>query len=266
MIIGITGMLGHKLFEIAKREGHDVYGTVRGESHEKNVYGVLDITDKKRFENVVEKVKPELVINCAGVIKPLSTKDMTTTIKINSLAPHQIAKTCKKHDVRLIHVSTDCVFSGRKGNYSEEDMTDPQDLYGQSKLLGEITDKPNVLTVRTSFIGRELTTSHGLLEWFLKQEGTINGYSNAYFTGLTSNELSRVLLKLGEKRVSGLVHIGGEKIDKYSLLKLANELFKKNLKINKYEDFHCDRALNSTKLKSLGIKVPSMKQMLKEIT
>jgi dTDP-4-dehydrorhamnose reductase len=265
MVFGVTGMLGNKVFGIADKQGMDVYGTIRGESEDKNIVSRIDITKKDSVEHVISETKPDAVVNCAGLVKPLCKDKMA--IYTNSIGPRLIAESCDKHGCRMVHVSTDCVFSGKKGNYNEDDTPDATDLYGRSKLLGEIYDNPNVLTIRTSFIGKELKKEkYGLMDWFLSQKGEVKGYSNAFFTGLTNTALAKVLLELAEmKDVHGLLHVGGEKWNKYDLLVLIKDVFGLDIGINPYKDFKCDRSLDSSKLNSLGIKIPSMKEMIEEL-
>ena len=265
LVFGVTGMLGHKVYETAKKKGIDVYGTSREPLGDGKVYSGIDITQKSSVESVVKKVKPDVVINCAGLIKPLC-KDVAA-IYTNSVAPHLIAGACSTYKSRMIHVSTDCVFSGSKGNYSETDYPDALDLYGRSKLLGEIYDRPDVLTIRTSFIGKEpKEQKYGLVDWFLSQKGEVNGYTNAHFTGLTNTALAEVLLKLAERAgINGLLHVGGEKWSKYDILIMIKETFGLDTKINRYDGFFCDRSLDSSKLKSLGFRVPGMRKMIVEL-
>jgi dTDP-4-dehydrorhamnose reductase len=207
----------------------------------------------------------DVIINCAGLTKALAT-DPVLAIRVNSLAPHVMAAAAAANSARLIHLSTDCVFSGRQGNYSEEDIPDPVDLYGRSKLLGEVTDNRH-LTVRTSFIGLELHTSHGLLAWFLAQEGRISGYARVFWSGFTSLALSRILLELALRpEVTGLLHVAGERIDKHSLLcKLQTAFDKRDVVIEPSNQPVCDRSLSNQRFCGLGIPYPSLDGMIVEL-
>jgi dTDP-4-dehydrorhamnose reductase len=272
LVIGATGMLGHTCFRLALGDAKfDSYGTARRGSIEKiapadkNRVIPLDIENANETCEVIERIKPDYVINCAGVTKALSN-DQWRNVRINSVAPHVIAGACSKIGARLVHVSTDCVFSGKKGDYSEADTPDADDLYGMSKLLGEVTYGSH-LTIRTSMVGLEIGTRHGLLEWVLGQHGKIKGYSNAIFIGLGTIELSRVLMELAVRDdIKGLLNIGTEKLNKYDFCVMAKRIFGlKDLEIERDAEFRCDRSLNTGKMKKLGIKVPEMEQMLLEI-
>src|SRR5208337_3297169 len=195
LILGATGMLGHKLMQTLSRE-HTVTGTVRRNASAlaaDPVFSKMDILgniDAGTFETVrtaIDRVNPDVIINCIGIVKQLpAAQDPLQSIAINALFPHQLAQICRKKNIRLIHMSSDCVFSGRKGQYTEEDPSDADDLYGKTKYLGEIGGT-GCLTLRTSIIGRELDTSHGLIEWFMSNEGaTVHGYKTAVFSGLTT--------------------------------------------------------------------------------
>lgn len=266
MVLGITGMLGSELYKVLNSESkHDICGTSRQSSSNGKVYG-LNAADNKQLKSVIVKIRPDVVVNCIGIVKSV-VDDHIQAITINSLFPHCLAKLCTEHKIRLIHISTDCVFSGKKGNYSEEDTPDPVDLYGISKLAGEVT-YGNHLTIRTSIIGREPGSKKGLLEWFLSQQGTVKGYKNAVWTGLTTTALSRVIIKIIDKHpgLNGLINIAGEQIDKYSLLKKLKKAFKKDVKIKEFKlDAPVDRSLSNKKLNQLGITVPSIDEMINEL-
>jgi dTDP-4-dehydrorhamnose reductase len=191
-------------------------------------------------------VQPDVVINCIGVVKQQgAAKDPVTCLNINSLFPHRLGRLCQATRSRLIHVSTDCVFSGRKGNYTEQDFPDADDLYGRSKLLGEVQG-PSCLTLRTSIIGRELQTQQGLIEWFLSNTGkTVSGYRRAIFSGLTTQALSELIAQVMTKfpEMEGLWHVAAEPINKFDLLTLVRDTFQANIEIMPDERFHCDRSL-----------------------
>jgi dTDP-4-dehydrorhamnose reductase len=225
---------------------------------------LCDVTDAKQVRHAVEHGF-DVIVNCAGLTKALAT-DPILAIQINSLAPHVMAAAAAANGARLIHVSTDCVFSGRQGNYSEEDVPDPVDLYGRSKLLGEVTGDGH-LTVRTSFIGPELHTRHGLLAWFLAQQGRISGYACVFWSGFTSPALSRILLELALRPgVTGLLHVAGERIDKHSLLcKLQAAFDKRDVVIDPSDQPICDRSLDNRCFRNLGIACPPINEMIAEL-
>ena len=277
LVLGATGMLGHKLMQIFS-ERFDVTGTVRASaSSYKNhpVLGGLSLQSEvlaENFDSVIEamaQVKPDVVVNCIGIIKQHpSAKDPLRSIALNSFFPHRLARLCHVSGARMIHISTDCVFSGRRGNYSEEDLADPVDLYGRSKLLGEVTD-PGCLTLRTSMIGRELKGKLGLIEWFFGQKGKkVRGFAGAIYTGFTTPALANLIGDIIENRpeLSGMWHVSSDPISKYDLLSLVNQEFELDVEIEMDQIFQCDRSLNSTRFRTAtGFKPPSWEAMVNQM-
>lgn len=272
LIVGASGMLGQMLFKVASRQPDiELFGTVRG--RDPRVLDFLRTTAAQIFECDLETAldpalycAPEVVVNCAGVIKQRGNAlPDSSYVRVNALAPHVLAEMCERGGARLLQLSTDCVFSGRKGRYSEADLPDPADLYGRSKLLGEVTQPPH-LTLRTSFIGFEKLRggSASLLDWFMRQSGEIKGYRRAIWSGLTALELARQLLALARRpQVTGLVHLHGERISKYDLLGLAAAVFGKNDVTLRPDDAEvCDRSLTGARMAELGLAVPELRQML----
>jgi dTDP-4-dehydrorhamnose reductase len=210
-----------------------------------------------------------VVINCIGLIKQReNVNNLLDVLPINSLFPHQLSEICKQYDVRLIHISTDCVFSGKKGGYVESDKSDAENLYGISKYLGEINHKENCVTLRTSIIGHELNSKKALLEWFLSQELSVKGYRKAVFSGLTTNELSKVIrdIVIPNKSLAGLFHISSKAIDKYSLLKMISEVYNKKIEIISDDSLIIDRSLDSSYFtKTTGYIAPDWHDMIKEM-
>jgi len=256
LILGATGMLGHELLrELSVVDALDVYGSVRSSSltgdqlpqqiASRVVTGVD--AEPHAIEQVMRNLKPEIVVNCIGVIKQHErAQDPVTAITINSLFPHVLARECVRQAARLIHVSTDCVFSGDQGDYREGDIADARDVYGRSKLLGETTAPPS-LTIRTSIIGHELKTKRSLVDWFLSQTETVNGYRQAIYSGLTATAFARMLASAVFPRsdLAGLYHVSSTPISKYELLcKIAAE-YKWQGQIVPFDDFRCDRSLCS---------------------
>ncbi|MCK8519386.1 SDR family oxidoreductase [Methanoculleus sp. 7T] len=270
-------MLGHKLLQALSKQ-FSIWGTVRSDVAEYQNHPVLNLALLKghinadnisTVEKAIEECKPDVVINCIGIVKQLpAAHDPLQSIAINALFPHQLARICQQRGIRLIHISTDCVFSGRKGNYSEEDFADAGDLYGQTKHLGEV-DYENALTLRTSIIGRELGTSHGLIEWFLGQEGgTVSGYTNAIFSGLTTNALSDVIATIitDYPRMRGVWHVASEPISKYDLLKLVKTVYNLSIEIQPDNSVVIDRSLNGNKLReNTNIIIPSWQTMIEQM-
>jgi dTDP-4-dehydrorhamnose reductase len=210
-----------------------------------------------------------VVINCVGIIKQLNeAKNPLLSLTINSILPHRLAELCSIAGARLVHISTDCVFSGKTGNYTEDDISDAQDLYGRTKFLGEVHER-HCITLRTSIIGRELETRYGLLEWFRSQNGrTINGFRRAIYTGLTTCELSRVIERLLIKHsdIVGLWQVSSDPINKYDLLLIAKQAFFWVGEIAPDDTFVCDRSLNSARFrKEVGYRPPSWQVMMEEL-
>lgn len=277
LILGGDGMLGHKAYQILSRD-FDTFATVINFHDklrqikifdDKRIFNKVDAFNFNLIEKIIIELRPDFIINCIGIIKQLKeSKNPKISIYINSLLPHLLAECCKKTDSKLIHISTDCVFSGKKGNYVEEDLSDAEDLYGKTKYLGEI-NYGTTLTLRTSIIGQELFTSHALFEWFLSQKNkSVNGYVNAIYTGLTTiafcNEIKRIINEY--PKLAGLYHVSSEKIDKFQLLCLIRDTYKLNIKVRKYYDFYCDRSLDSTRYRRKTKFVPpSWKKMIKEM-
>ena len=268
LIFGINGMLGHVLWQDFQKE-FEVFGTVReGRSEEGRILEWVNAASGEGIDSAFKEARPETVINCIGIIKQIKeAHDPILSIKVNSLFPHILAGKCKETGCRLIHVSTDCVFSGNKGNYSEDDMPDPADLYGRSKLLGEV-DRDNALTLRTSLIGRELKSRNGLLEWFLAQTGSTKGYRKAIFSGLTTYSFARVLRAIitSQPDLHGIYHIASEPINKYDLLCRFRDAFNKTVDIIPDDSLMLDRSLDPGKFKrDANIEIPSWDKMIEEL-
>lgn len=277
LILGGGGMLGHKLCQVFSKQ-FDTYVTVRKEY---GVYAKYQIFNPEKlwikvhvcnFDGIMRtfaEVKPDVVVNCIGVIKQVpEAKDPIISLTINSLFPHRIAELCAMNGARLIHVSTDCVFSGRKGGYTETDIPDAEDLYGRTKLLGEV-NRGSCLTIRTSIIGRELEKRTGLLEWFLgRKEQRVRGYVNAIFSGFTTPALGQIMADLivNHKDLSGVYHISSDPISKYELLMRLRESFGLDVEIEPFEKYYCDRSLDSSRFRSeTGFIPPSWDKMIEEL-
>jgi dTDP-4-dehydrorhamnose reductase len=262
LVVGGTGMAGHKLWQVLSRR-FDTWATVRTPNQAAVEAGLLDA--KRLLQNVdvfhldtieqaIARVAPDVVVNATGVIKQSSmVKDSVATITINALFPHQLAAMCCERGARLIHISTDCVFSGRKGNYNENDIADAEDLYGRSKLLGEVT-AVNCLTLRTSLIGPELGTRNGLIEWFLGNRGKgVKGYTHAIFSGFPTIAFADLVATIiGEHAaLSGLYHLSSDPVSKYDLLRMARDIYNAPIEIEPCADLQIDRSLDSTRFRSI---------------
>jgi dTDP-4-dehydrorhamnose reductase len=275
LVIGGSGMLGHKLVQVWQKR-FDLWVTLRGKFSDNEIYGIfdknktfelIDVESIESLEKIIEEIKPDVIFNAVGIIKQLPTsKNVIKTLTVNSIFPHQLAEMVEKKDIRLINISTDCVFDGNKGNYNEDDLPNAIDLYGKSKNLGEVTGE-NCLTLRTSIIGRELNTNHSLVEWFLSnQGGKVKGFVNAIYSGFPTIVLADIIADLIENypKLNGLRHVSSEPVNKFELLKLIKNAFNVNIEIEHFEDFVIDRSLDSTKFRQeTGFSPKSWEEMIK---
>lgn len=278
LILGATGMLGHKLFlHLSGYKDFQVSATARSPVDSLGVFNkelagrVISGVDAGQFSSIIAAInaaKPDVIINCIGIIKQGSLgADHLANISLNALLPHRLAEVCQKDGIRLLHISTDCVFSGKKGNYREDDESDASDVYGKTKYLGEV-NYPNCLTLRTSIIGHEFQSQLGLIEWFLAQSGKIQGYTSHIYTGFSTIELAKIIARfiVPNTRLHGLYHLSSSPISKYRLLKLVAETYTKDIEIEPYGETFCDRSLDSTKLRGLiHYTPPSWPQMVREM-
>lgn len=274
LILGGNGMLGHKTWQVFE-PNFDTYVLARKPYTMYQNYNIfksdrwLEGVDAFHYEMIAELLKelnPNIVINCIGIVKQLpEAQDPISSISVNSLLPHRLVKLCKEIGSRLIHISTDCVFSGHTGMYKEDDIPDPIDLYGRSKLLGEVYDE-NCLTIRTSIIGRELGTHLGLVEWLLSSQGqSVKGYVNAIYSGFTTEALAQILANIitNYPYLSGLFHISSEPIRKFDLLNRLCNAYKLDIVVEPYNDYYCDRSLDSSRFRALtGFVPPSWDEMV----
>lgn len=256
LVLGAGGMLGNaltKYFHNAKP--FEVYGCVRGRGseivrpfgHDCVLYEGVSANDIEAIKSIVSDLKPEVVINAIGATKHTEAGSLPeNSIYLNSLFPHLLYNICHQQNTRLIHVSTDCVFAGDKGGYKETDFPDANDIYGRSKLLGEVYQE-NAITIRTSLIGKELKSQRGLLDWFLNQK-KCHGFKNAFFSGVTTIEFSKILEQkiLFNRGLSGIFHVSGPRISKLRLLKEIRSAFKLNVEISEQEEFCVDRSLDGS--------------------
>jgi dTDP-4-dehydrorhamnose reductase len=258
LVFGASGMIGSAMFRVlSTKKEWQVWGTLRsdeakrffsGDQQDKLVAGV-DVEKHDALVRMFARVKPDVVVNCIGLTKHhKEAEDPQLALPLNALLPHRMADLCAVAGARLIHVSTDCVFAGSKGNYAEADAPDAGDVYGKSKHLGEV-NYPFAITLRTSTIGHELQSAYGLLEWFLSQQGSCKGFNRAIFSGLPNTEFARVVrdVVIPRPELHGLYHVGAESIGKYELLKLIAEAYGKQIEIVCDDEFMIDRSLNSTR-------------------
>ena len=275
LILGATGMLGHTLFKhFSKMDSFDVNATARslegfscwfGMEQLERIIGNVSAENFDSVERVIDDIRPDVLINCIGIIKQLEeSSDPLKAITVNALFPHKVANTCKNSGARMIQISSDCVFSGEKGNYTEDDKSDAEDLYGRTKFLGEVY-YPHCITLRTSIIGHELNSKYGLIDWFLSQDGHTKGFTKAIFSGFPAVELMRIIAEyvIPNRALSGLYHLSAEPISKYELLELVAERYGKEIEIEPYDDFCLDRSLASTRFSELtGYKPPSWPELV----
>lgn len=270
-------MLGHELVASLSR-AHEVKATLRREAAayagagftDEDAFFEVDVRRPDAVLDVCARYSPEAIVNAAGVVKQRqAASDPLASIEVNALFPHRLARLCHALGARLVNISTDCVFSGRRGSYAESDAPDPVDLYGRSKLLGEVADDRQCVTLRTSMIGLELGRRQGLVEWFLASRGKIRGFRRAVFSGLTTLELARVVGRIlgGHPELYGLCHVAAEPIDKYTLLtRLASALRRDDIEIEPDDGVVCDRSLSAEALRrATGYSAPSWDAMLDEL-
>lgn len=261
LVLGASGMLGSQIIKRFNLEPFlHVYGCMRNldlfnffpKSCRFNLIKCGDLSKTESIFSILDLALPDVVINCAGLTKHKEFADNPKVIlPINATMPHQFAAACDDRRIRFIHISSDCVFSGHKGGYVEDDIPDALDLYGKSKMMGEVVNG-NALTLRTSMIGHELHSSFGLLEWFLNQNIQCSGFSKVIFSGLPTVVIAEIILEyvLPNPNLKGLYHVSADPINKYDLLKLIAGVYGKNIQINKNCDSKIDRSLNYQKFKS----------------
>ena len=280
LVLGGSGMLGHKVFQILGTRGVETFATIRTRLEDSpvnrpeflqngKVVSGIEVSDFGCVHDTILKLEPDVVVNCVGVIKQRNAAhDSIESITINSLLPHRLAESCNEIGARLFHFSTDCVFSGEKGAYEETDPSDAADLYGRTKFLGEV-DSPRALTLRSSIIGRELSNYSSLLEWFLAQNGTkIRGFSKALYAGITTNRMSHLVADLitDHPSVSGMYQVSGPWISKYDLLFILKEAFGLDIEIERDDEVDIDRTLVGDRFATdVGFRSPSWEEMATEL-
>lgn len=276
LILGAGGMLGHKLCQ-HYHSRYDTWATVRGNPRAYAQYDLLASdhiiggVDAFNFNTVVDAmaaVRPDVVINCIGIIKQLPTaKNPIVSLTVNSLFPHQLAALSQASGARLVHFSTDCVFNGRKGMYTEDDPSDAEDLYGRSKFLGEI-EGDGCLTIRSSIIGRELNTASGLVEWFLSNRGgKVRGFTKAIYSGFTTQTMSEIITNLIENYpdLKGVWQISSTPINKHDLLVMVRDIYNVDIEIEPFDAVMIDRSLDSSRFRAATDFVPPSWENMLEV-
>lgn len=270
-------MLGNAMFRIlVEAENMQVIGSLRSSSYRKHfpasmqqsLYSGVDVKCTDDLAEFIADQRPDVIINCIGLVKQLSSsKDPMQAIAINSLLPHRLAYMCQLANARLVHFSTDCVFSGNKGSYTESDLSDAEDLYGKSKFLGEVS-APHAVTVRTSIIGHELESKNGLIDWFLSSSGSIKGFTKMIFSGLPTNELAAIVRDyiLKDASLHGVYHVSAKAISKYQLLAIVAEVYGKEIQIAPDDEVVLDRSLVSTRFRELtGYNPPEWRDLVQSM-
>lgn len=272
LILGSAGMLGYQLYNLLKKKNYEVKGVCRKSKStsykfiRSKKFANIDLQNFNHLEKYVEYFSPDFVINCAGIIKQKYNKNEKNKIfLINSSLPNFLGILSKKYSFKFIHISTDCVFDGKKGNYTEKEIPNSLDDYGFSKSLGEV-NLQNCITLRTSIIGHELSQKNGLLEWFLNQK-KVSGFKNAFFSGLTTLELSKIINKLLKVKFKyGIYNVASKKINKYELLMLINKIYDKGIKIVPSTKLKIDRSLIGQKFKNVyKIEINSWEKMIRDM-
>ena len=277
LVIGASGMIGSTVLRVlSEKKEWEVSGSIRDEAVKRfftsaigdRLISGIDVEYSDHLVKVLDQVRPDVVVNCAGLTKHKpEAEDPLVTIPINTLMPHRLAGLCKLAGARLIHVSTDCVFSGEKGGYVESDFADARDVYGKSKALGEV-DYPHAITLRTSTIGHELQSEYGLLDWFLSQQGRCKGYTRAIFSGLPTVVFAQVIrdVVILNKELSGLYHVAAKPINKFDLLKLIAEAYGKVIDIVPDEKLVIDRSLDAKRFQlATGYIAPEWPELIRLI-
>jgi len=276
LVLGASGMLGNAMLRVmGGQENWTVYGTLRSPNpalqalapQAQLLHGIhADQPDS--LLAAFTQSRPQVVINCVGLVKQLaSSDDPLEAIPINALLPHRLARLCKLAQARMIHISTDCVFSGSQGNYRESDIPDAEDLYGRSKLIGEVCDR-HAVTLRTSIIGHELGRDHGLIGWFLSQQGRVKGYAEAIFSGLPTCELARVVRDyvIPNTDLHGLYHVAGKPISKHDLLHIVNRIYGKALQVEPDDRVKINRSLDGSRFKeATGYVAPAWPELIAQM-
>ena len=266
LVLGASGMAGHTIYKYLKLSGYNVISTARNDKYIKPDY-YLDLTGNiSKVKDIIDKEKIDVVINCIGLLVKECNEDLGKALYANGCFPHCLERITEKTKTKVIHLSTDCVFSGIKGNYSESDNPDETNNYGRCKRAGEIINRKD-LTLRMSIIGNELKENgSGLFHWFINQEGRTSGYTRALWNGITTLELAKQIDRIIDTNLTGLYHLAPDfKISKYNLLKLIAEIFDKDIIIEKNENLIQDKTLVNNRKKEYDPKIPSYENQLQEM-
>ncbi|QWD62368.1 SDR family oxidoreductase [Polynucleobacter sp. MWH-UH25E] len=275
LVLGTSGMIGSAVFKILSEDAkNQVFGSIRdigwksyfSQSIQGRIINDVDVMSSDDLIGLFEQTKPNVIINCIGLTKHKhGSENPLVSLPINSLFPHRLAHLCKLVGARLIHISTDCVFSGERGDYSEGDHADASDIYGRSKALGEV-DYPNTITLRTSTIGHEIQTRYGLLDWFLSQGESCKGFAKAIFSGLPTVVFAQIIrdVVIPHDELTGLYHVAAKPINKFELLGMIARCYQKDIEIIRDDSFRIDRSLNSDRFRlATGYEPPEWPELIK---
>jgi dTDP-4-dehydrorhamnose reductase len=278
LVLGASGMIGSAIFRVLSNNRNlEVYGSIRSkelkrffiEDQKEHLVICNDVLDQIKLVRLFSEIKPDVVINCVGLTKHhKEADDVLLTVPLNTMLPHRLADLCKTSNARLIHISTDCIFSGSRGGYLEGDSSDAADIYGKSKYLGEVINYSHTITLRTSTIGHELQSSYGLLEWFLGQKGSCTGFNRAIFSGLPNTVFAEIIRDyvIPKPELQGLYHVGAAPIGKYDLLKLIAAQYNKKIDIIFDENFAINRSLNIDLFsRTTGYSAPSWLELIQSM-
>jgi dTDP-4-dehydrorhamnose reductase len=274
LVLGASGMLGNAMVRVlGEKEGLEAFGTVRSgdikqffqKSIAERLISGVDVENHDTLTKLFSQVRPNVVVNCVGLVKQLAeADDPLMAIPINSLLPHRLAGLCELVGARLVHMSTDCVFSGKKGDYHESDPSDAEDLYGKSKFLGEVV-YPHAITLRTSIIGHELQGARSLIDWFLSQERQCKGYTKAIYSGMPTVVLAQLVrdVIIPQTDLTGLYHVAAKPISKFDLLRLVADVYGKTIEIIPDDKLVIDRSLNAERFRdATGYVAPGWPKLI----
>lgn len=265
LILGASGLIGHQVyFRLHANKNFSVSSFARQRKISDDTI-LLDARDESFLEKAILDINPDIIVNCMGVLIAEANRDPENAIFLNACIPHHLKSIANTLNAKLVHISTDCVFSGKKGSYTENDIRDADDTYGRTKALGEVTESPHV-TLRTSVVGPEIKQGEELFHWFMSQEGSIKGFAKSYWSGVTTLELAKAVEWAIEKDIQGLYHItNGIPINKYELLMLFKKYTNKEIEIEKVKGRVTDKSFLDTR-KEIDYKIPSYEKMISEMT
>ena len=264
LILGATGLIGHQVYLRLNVNKNFVVSSIARQRKISDDTVLLDARDEHLLEKVIVDINPDIIVNCMGVLIAEANRDPENAIFLNSYIPQYLKNIANSFDAKLVHISTDCVFSGKKGLYTEDDIRDAEDTYGRTKALGEVTEPPHV-TLRTSVVGPEIKEGEELFHWFMSQEGRIKGFTKSYWSGVTSLELAKAVEWVIEEDIQGLYHItNGIPINKYELLMLFKKYTNKEIEIESIEGIVSDKSFLDTR-KEINYAVPGYEEMISEM-